>query len=240
MNSITNEELDGLADMYHNMIERYKKGECCENIMETHGELFLHVELPNIKSIDDMKIFKVSLTFKREEFNQVFLQIQSDSIRIGYGINDDDSLLYFEDEATQYLYNELLKPMTTKKITKCVLKKYLRIAIDTLPLLKFDKYAGKFTKYQINIKFMESWNTILNSCESISTKSSECCVCHEETLTTTSCCGNKLCYYCWDKIKEKEKDDIDDLAQLPCPMCRSDLYWDKEMTITNSINSRLW
>ena len=149
------------------MIERYKKGECCEYIMETHGELFLHVELPNIESIDDMKILKVSLTFKREEFNQVFLQIQSDSIRKGYEINDDDSVLYFEDEATQYLYNELLKPMTSKNITKCVLKKYLPIAIDTLPLLKFNKYAGKFTKNQINIKFIEFWDTILHSCETI-------------------------------------------------------------------------
>ena len=123
--------------------------ECYEYIMETHGELFLHDELPNTKSIDDMKIFRVSLTFKREEFNQLFLQIQSDSIRKGYEINDDDSVLYFEDEATQYLYNELLKPMTSKNITKCVLKKYLPIAIDTLPLLKFNKYAGKFTKNQI-------------------------------------------------------------------------------------------
>ena len=66
MNSITNEELDNSAEMYHNMIEGYKKGECYEFIKETHGELFLHIELPNIKYIDDMKIFKVSLTFKRE------------------------------------------------------------------------------------------------------------------------------------------------------------------------------
>jgi hypothetical protein len=225
MNSITNEQLDGVAEMYHHMIDKFKKGECCEFIEESHGKLFLDVELPNIKSIDNMKIFKVSLRFKREKFNQVWLQIQSDSIRKGYDIDDEDCVCYFEDKATQMLYNGILKPMTTKKITKCVIKKYLRIAIDTLSLLKFDKYVGKFTKNPCDIKFMESWNNILHNCESISTKSSECCVCREETLTTTTCCRNKLCYYCWDKIKEKENVDINDFPELPCPMCRRDLRW---------------
>ena len=225
---ITNEQLEEVAEMYHTMIEKYKKGESnpfLKSYRKYHSDKkHFEIELPNIKSIDNMKIFKVSLLFMRE--NEVWLQIRSDSIRKGYDIDDETCVCYFEENACQMLYNESLKPMTTKNITKCVIKRYLRIAIDTLPLLKFDRYIGKFTKNSHEMKFMESWNDILRNCDGISTKSDECCVCREDTLTTTSCCGNKLCYYCWDKIKEKQNEDIHELPELPCPMCRSDLHWD--------------
>ena len=209
------------------MIDKFKKGECSQflksykkyNPENKHFE----IELPNIKSIDNMKIFKVSLMFMRE--NEVWLQIRSDSIRIGYHYGQN-YVCYYEDQASKILYNECLKPRTTKNITKCVIKKYLVTAINTIQLLKFDRFVGKFTKNTQDMQFIESWNTILQNCQGISTKSSECCVCNEETLTTTTCCGNKLCYYCWDKIKEKVNDDDDDIMpELPCPMCRHDLRW---------------
>lgn len=225
MSSITKNQLEGVSELYYSMIENLKRGECSQFVKSYEKYLpenkNLEIELPNIKSIDDMKIFKVCLKFMREK--QVWLQVYSDSIRIGYDIDDEDCVCYFEDNASRILYNEQLKPMSTKNITKCVIKKYLHIAIDTIQILKFDRYVGKFTKNVHDIHLIESWNSILANCSSISTKSSECCVCAEDTLTTTNCCGNKLCYYCWDKIKEKVDDDR--IAELPCPMCRKDLRW---------------
>ena len=157
MDSITKEQLDYVAEMYYNMIDKLIKGECSQflksykkyNPEKEHFE----IELPNIKSIDNMKIFKVSLMFMRE--NEVWLQIRSDSIRIGYHY-DQNCVCYYEDKASQILYNECLKPMATKNITKCVIKKYLVIAINTIQLLKFDRYVGKFTKITQDMQFIDS------------------------------------------------------------------------------------
>jgi hypothetical protein len=43
----------------------------------------------------------------------------------------------------------------------------------------------------------------------------ECCVCLDNTKTTTPC-GHKLCIVCWDKVKVLK-------TKLPCPICRSNL-----------------
>jgi hypothetical protein len=59
-------------------------------------------------------------------------------------------------------------------------------------------------------------------CETIKVdKTGVCCVCYEKTDTKTPC-GHTLCNRCWCKI---EKDEKDEDAPMPCPLCRKNIFY---------------
>ena len=71
----------------------------------------------------------------------------------------------------------------------------LKLMIENLETLKFSKINGKFIDENERKKII---------CENIALgklalKPEICCVCHDETLTTTPCHHN-LCYICWETI----------------------------------------
>lgn len=217
--------LNEIAEYYACEIKKMSKGECSPYLRQKDDTM--EVCMPDIESIDGMKIHRVHLRFVKAR--DVYLEIYSDSVRTGFVCdNEVDVVCYFDDEASKRLYKKKLSPvMTAKTLTKTVLKKYLRTAMEVLPTLKFDKYNGQFTTDEKKMRFNETWCSLLQDQDGICTKSDECCVCRENTLTKTHCCSNKLCYGCWDKIKEREdeKDRDSGYYVLPCPMCRHDLRW---------------
>ncbi len=223
------QEIDQIVEYYYTEIKRHQRGENCCYVKGHDKKLKnnIEIDIPNINTIDGMKVNRVFLRFVCHY--RVWLEITSDSIRTGYEKDNEDVVCFFEDEACKVLYSEELVTFTAKSYTKSILKKYLRMAIDTLPKLTFDRYKGSFTKNAQDIKFSEAWCSIMDNFvednKGISCKHEECCVCRENTLTTTHCCGNHLCYSCWDKIKEREDDEKGNFAILPCPMCRHDLRW---------------
>ena len=143
----------------------------------------INVELPNIKKIDNMKIFKVELIFYKQ--NRVVLRIYSDSIRAGFD-DGEDCFGYEDDNAAKPLYTREY-PLSENEWGKSVLRKYISLTLKSLSTLKFDRYNGKFAE-EDRTNFRSLWKSLLNDVDTLETNSDECCVCNEETITNTTCC----------------------------------------------------
>lgn len=84
-----------------------------------------------------------------------------------------------------------------------------------LPNLVFDKFIGKFVlNKSSNTEF-----AFLKKHKNIKTSFQECCVCMEDTMTTT-CCNHHCCYECMSKIK-LTLDEDEERSNILCPMCRT-------------------
>jgi len=136
------------------------------------------------------------------------------------------------DERAIVVRQLLFRKTYIKKLTKYTLKDYetvIKHMNNDIKIMKFDRLNGVFTTPQIkhpsDVPHVSSNLEILNSVP-CSSNSEECSVCLETTKTTTPC-GHKLCVSCWCQIKPNGR-------ELPCPICRADLFQSKKIGIIDS------
>jgi hypothetical protein len=137
------------------------------------------------------------------------------------------------DERAFVVRQLLFRKTYIKKLTKYTLKDYetvIKHMNKDINDMKFDRLNGVFVTPQIKhpreVPHVSSNLEILNSVPCSQEHQEECSVCLELTKTTTSC-GHKVCVSCWCQIKPKGR-------ELPCPICRADLFQSKKIGIIDS------
>jgi hypothetical protein len=136
------------------------------------------------------------------------------------------------DERAFVVRQLLFRKTYIKKLTKYTLKDYetvIKHMNNDIKDMKFDRLNGVFVTPQIkHPKEVPHVSSNLENLNSVpySSNSEECSVCLELTKTTTPC-GHKLCVSCWCLIKHKGR-------ELPCPICRADLFQSKKIGIIDS------
>jgi hypothetical protein len=151
------------------------------------------------------------------------------------GIRTSKMLMYNiaqHDERAFVVHQLLFRKTYIKKLTKYTLKDYetvIKHMNKDINDMKFDRLNGVFVTPQIKhpteVPHVSSNLEILNRVP-CSSNSEECSVCLELTKTTTPC-GHKVCVSCWCQIKPKGR-------ELPCPICRADLFQAKKFGIIDS------
>jgi len=138
-----------------------------------------------------------------------------------------------QDDRAFVVRQMLFRKTYIKKLTKYTLKDYeivIKHMNNDIKDMKFDKLNGVFMTPQIphprEVPHLCSNKEILNSVPCDEKQPEECCVCLDVTKSTTSC-GHKLCVECWCLIKPNGR-------ELPCPICRADLFQAKKIGIINS------
>jgi hypothetical protein len=137
-----------------------------------------------------------------------------------------------EDKA--FVVHQLLFRKTyIKKLVKYTLKDYetvIKHMNNDIKEMKFDRLNGVFVTPQIKhpreVPHVRSNMEIFNSVPCNEKHPEECSVCLEVTKTTTPC-GHKLCIECWCLVKTNGR-------ELPCPICRADLFQSKKIGIDDS------
>lgn len=137
------------------------------------------------------------------------------------------------DERAFVVRQLLFRKTYIKKLTKYTLKDYetvIKHMNHDISVMKFDRLNGVFVTPQIKhpreAPHVSSNLEVLNSVPCDEKHPEECSVCLEVTKTTTSC-DHKLCVECWCLIKPNGR-------ELPCPICRADLFQAKKIGIINS------
>ena len=137
------------------------------------------------------------------------------------------------DERAFVVRQLLFRKTYIKKLTKYTLKDYetvIKHMNHDISVMKFDRLNGVFVTPQIphpkDVPHVSSNLEVLNSVPCDEKHPEECSVCLEVTKTTTSC-GHKLCVECWCLIKPNGR-------ELPCPICRADLFQAKKIGIIDS------
>jgi hypothetical protein len=137
------------------------------------------------------------------------------------------------DERAFVVRQLLFRKTYIKKLTKYTLKDYetvIKHMNHDISVMKFDRLNGVFVTPQIphpkDVPHVSSNLEVLNSVPCDEKHPEECSVCLEVTKTTTSC-GHKLCLECWCLIKPNGR-------ELPCPICRADLFQAKKIGIIDS------
>jgi len=136
------------------------------------------------------------------------------------------------DERAFLVRQMLFRKTYIKKLTKYSLRDYetvIKHMNNDIKDMKFDRLNGVFVTPQIKhpseVPHVCGNKEILNSVP-CSLNSEECSVCLDLTKTTTAC-GHRLCVSCWCQIKVKGR-------ELPCPICRADLFQAKKIGIIDS------
>lgn len=152
------------------------------------------------------------------------------------GIKTSKMLMYniAQHNERAFVVRQLLFRKTyIKKLTKYTLKDYetvIKHMNHDISVMKFDRLNGVFVTPQIShpreVPHVRSNMEMLNSVPCDEKHPEECCVCLEVTKTTTSC-DHKLCVECWCLIKPNG-------IELPCPICRADLFQSKVIGIRDS------
>jgi hypothetical protein len=208
-------------------------------VVEGNDNINKRIYFNYISKIDDMKIHHVKVSIftngktKTKMIGKTHIEITSDSIRIIDRYQASEDTLWYEDEATQLLYTNVLKDYTSKKLKEFKyedIKELVEQVVYTINNLTFDKFSGLFvlkSEKETRKNVIDAYKTIFKS-ESITLNIGECVVCMDDTKTKTHCCGKNLCRFCWDKLKPKNIDvcGYPD-SELPCPNCRKDLRYDR-------------
>jgi len=137
------------------------------------------------------------------------------------------------DDKAFVVHQLLFRKTYIKKLTKYTLKDYetvIKHMNHDIKEMKFDLLNGVFVTPQIKhpreVPHVRSNMEIFNSVPCDEKHPEECSVCLEVTKTTTPC-GHKLCVSCWTQVKTNGR-------ELPCPICRVDLFQSKVIGIDDS------
>lgn len=151
-------------------------------------------------------------------------------------INTHKMLMYdTTPEDRVFALNQLLFRKTyIKKLTKYSLKDYetvIKHMNNDIKEMKFDRLNGVFVTPQIShpreAPHVRSRMEILDSVPCDEKQPENCSVCLEVTKSTTPC-GHKLCVECWTLLKTNGR-------ELPCPICRADLFQSKKIGVDDNI-----
>ena len=104
---------------------------------------------------------------------------------------------------TLFEYQVINNIKDLKKIRDAILMTLLSIHRN-LPLMKLNRYSGKFDTTIVCEGFGDDYLS-----------DEACCVCHEKTITKTTC-FHSICIDCCNKMKKVTKS-----RDLKCPLCRS-------------------
>ena len=177
------------------------------------------VSMPFIQSIDDIAVDV-----------DVAITVCPHSAVINLIVSSNGILSYYHDRESPVVYysHSLFYKLAPKadgiplpfEITLEDYTTAASVLLTTLPLLKFNRYYGKFysTEPPQHALVAPIWAE-LKDCPTIKFWHEECCVCHEDTTTRTGC-KHSLCYACWDKLPEiYVEEDYDGMTRV-CPICR--------------------
>jgi len=102
--------------------------------------------------------------------------------------------------------------------------KSVKEAIDIIKELKLDNKNGVFLQDKdIPELSVEEWADMFSDCKHIQLMGDMCCVCHADYINTKTGCGHTICVSCVHQITAIE---VDDMPEIPCPMCRQDIKSD--------------
>ena len=109
-------------------------------------------------------------------------------------------------------------------ITKDDILEFSQNLLDELPKLQLGLYGVLMVIDKEYISIQSALEDIFTTIESETFKVSKtgtCSVCYEKTYTKTPC-GHLLCNRCWSKIEKNGGTDHD---EIPCPLCRKNIYY---------------
>jgi hypothetical protein len=160
-----------------------------------------------IKSVDGVRVW-ATLDLNRKTCGGTHISL---TIATAHSVNTPDDEGY---PGNISLYTSIKLKVIEHEcdITPCMLE---TIFAD-VPKLKFNKMEGRLQTEPI-----EDMYSFLNEFENVETEYQKCCVCLDNTSTTT-CCNHHLCYQCLGNIKPTRDEDID-CSIILCPICREEI-----------------
>lgn len=159
-----------------------------------------------IKSVDGVRVY----TSIRKTYDGTHLMLTIATANMVYREDTDDRE---PDNEPLYTSSKLKVIEHESDITPSMLE---TIFAD-VPKLKFNKMDGRLQTEPIDdpeFAFLETF-------ENVETAFEKCCVCLDNTSTTT-CCGHHLCYQCLGNIKPTRDEDMD-CSIILCPICREEI-----------------
>jgi len=206
----------------------------CKCVPIASKELPVSIKLVVEKNMEDGSSFAVLPVFEIDGLKvNCWLKVNENGMSLQ--IMTYKMLMYNKTpEDRAYVVRQMLFRKTyIKKLTKYTLKDYesvLKHIHNDIKVMKFDKLNGVLAtpanKHPKEAPHVSSNEEMLNSVPCDEEHPEECSVCLDTTKTTTPC-GHKLCVSCWCQIKPKGR-------ELPCPICRDDLFQSKKIRIIDS------
>jgi len=187
---------------------------------EPNEDIQFSKHIKDIKKIDNIPVdIYIKCRVYRHYHQQkkynigITLSIQSKCI---YDVKRETHNRYYE----KYFYVRDIPNLTVYGANCFVFETIVKI-LELFPLLKFDKFNGKFTTEEVPIPYNDLFkfdNTECEECE-------ECSVCYEHTKSKTPC-GHYLCFVCNENMPVKGLNgDMDEEITRDCPICRKNIIW---------------
>jgi len=217
-----------------NVVQMPCQDEGCKCVPIANRGLPVSIKLAIENTMHDGRSFVVLPVFEIDGL-KVSCELVVNENGISLIINTYKMMMYDttpEDKA--FVVHQLLFRKTyIKKLTKYTLKDYetvIKHMNNDIKEMNFDQLNGVFVTPQIKhpreVPHVRSNMEIFNSVPCNEKHPEECSVCLEVTKTTTPC-GHKLCVSCWTQVKTNGR-------ELPCPICRVDLFQSKVIGIDDS------
>ena len=172
--------------------------------------------LHDIKKIDNVPvrvIIKCSAIIHDEDYILIIeLIIESKDI---YILRDDEPMKYYDKT---FRVGDIPK-LTIYGANTFLFETIVKI-LNLFPLLKFDKFNGRFTTSKEYIPFDDLFKFENTEC----TESAECSVCYELTKSKTPC-NHYLCFACNENIPTKFRNSEYEMIERNCPICRGNLIF---------------
>lgn len=163
-----------------------------------------------IKSVDGVRVLT---TIDRKTYGGTHIVLTIATANTVRPQENEDGNIDDSDNISLYTSSKLKVIEHESDITPSMLE---TIFAD-VPKLKFNKMDGRLQTEPIDdpeFAFLETF-------ENVETAFEKCCVCLDNTSTTT-CCRHHLCYQCLGNIKPTIDEDTEYYVVL-CPICREEI-----------------
>ena len=217
----TAKEEDITTKKIHSLMEDNSNGRSLkfkELPTKNKGKIETGKYLHHIKKIDNVPV-DVRLTC-----SAFFSSYDKDYALIFELIIESKDIFCCEDQENMKYYDETFRVDYIPKLTIYSANTFLFESIvkilNLFPLLKFDKFNGRFTKNKEYIPFDDLFNFENTEC----TESAECSVCYELTKSKTPC-NHYLCFACNENIPTKFRNSDNEMIERNCPICRGNIIF---------------
>ena len=180
----------------------------CECGMAHSAECMPRMCMP-IVEIDGVKNISSNIHFYQQK-NGLCFEVEAD---FKYDSDTGDNPKLY----TKTKYNQ-------KGINKDDILAFSCELLEELPQIRLGLRGNLLIRDTQYVSLRAAFEDVFSSieCDTVKVdKTGECCVCYEKTDTKTPC-EHSLCNRCWSKI---EKDEKDEAAPTPCPLCRENIYY---------------